>query len=169
MRISIWLAAGVAAVAAVVFAFGYTLPQTYENSRTVELDRPADEVYAVVSDFRNYPNWWPEVTRIEVMVDSPQRTTYRQFMMSNQMVILRQREATPPARYATEFDDPDLPYGGWWSFEIVQTGENRSKLTIAEHLEIYNPLYRAYARVVTGYTGRIDSFATAIAERLKPF
>lgn len=46
--------------------------------------------------------------------------------------------------------------------EIAAAGEGRSRLTITEHGEIYNPIFRTLARFVFGYTTTMDSCLAAI-------
>lgn len=78
-------------------------------------------------------------------------------------------EATPPSRYVTKIDDESQPFGGTWTFEIEPLGDDRSRLTITERGEIYNPIFRALARFVFGYTSTMASFLAAATDRFRPF
>lgn len=164
VRLVLALVAAVALVAIV----GWMLPVNHEASRSAEFPRTPEEVYALVADFRNYPNWWPDVTRVEVMVEQPNRTTFREYLADGP-IIMTLVEATPPSRYVTMIDDASQPFGGTWTFEIAPVGDDRSRLTITERGEIYNPILRALARFVFGYTGTMDSFLEAATDRLRPF
>ena len=75
-------------------------------------------------------------------------------------------EQSPPSRFVTKIDDPGQPFGGTWTFEIVPVNEGRTRLTITERGEIYNPVFRALARFVFGYTGTMESFLKAAAQNL---
>ncbi len=163
LRVVVGLLVLVGAIAVV----GWMLPVNHEASQSAEFQRTPDEVYALVSDFRNYPNWWPEVTKIDVMVEQPTRTTFREHLADGP-VIMTVVEATPPSRFVTKIDDENQPFGGTWTFEVAPVAAGRTQLTITERGEIYNPIFRALARFVFGYTSTMESFLAAATDRLRP-
>jgi hypothetical protein len=77
-------------------------------------------------------------------------------------VVERQR----PSRFVTKIDDPAQPFGGTWTFEIEPRTGGGARLTITERGEIYNPIFRALARFVFGYTSTMESFLAAASRRL---
>jgi ribosome-associated toxin RatA of RatAB toxin-antitoxin module len=156
----------VAALAGVVAAVGWMLPVDHQASRSAEFQRPPADVYALVADVRAYPQWWPEISRVEVMAESEGRLTFREHM-STGPVVMTVRDATPPSTFVTVIDDPDQPFGGSWTFEIAPTASGGSRLTITERGEIYNPIFRALARFVFGYTSTMESFLAAAANKLR--
>lgn len=163
-----WLIRIVAAIAALVgglAAVGWMLPVAHQASRSAEFRRPPAEVYALVADVRAYPQWWPEISRIEVLKESPGGMTFRQHS-SDGPIVMTVREASPPSRFVTAIDDPDQPFGGTWTFEIVPTPSGGSRLTITERGEIYNPIFRTLARFVIGYSGTIESYLSGAGARL---
>jgi hypothetical protein len=92
---------------------------------------------------QHYGSWWPEGTETRVAVV----------------------ESVPPSRLVTKIDEPDAPFGGTWTMEIVPTA-NGSRLTITERGEIYNPIFRALARFVFGYEGTMESCLEAARRKL---
>jgi hypothetical protein len=74
-------------------------------------------------------------------------------------------EADPPHKLVTRIADPHLPFGGSWTYEITPTATGCS-LTITEHGEIYNPVFRFVARYVQGYTATIDNYLKALHAKL---
>lgn len=138
------LVLGLAAVALVVIVacVGYMLPQHHEASRSAEVPRSQADLYALVADIKNYDAWWPNRDKVDVVVT----------------------EQSPPSRFVTKIVD-GLPFDGTWTFEIVALGEEQSRLTITERGEIYNPVFRALARFVFGYTSTLDSCLEALKKR----
>lgn len=122
---------------------GYSLPVQHEASRSAEFNQPPEAVFALVSDIGNYGSWWPEGTETRVVVV----------------------ESVPPSRLVTKIDEPDAPFGGTWTMEIVPT-PGGSRLTITERGEIYNPMFRALARFVFGYTSTMESCLEAVGQSL---
>jgi ribosome-associated toxin RatA of RatAB toxin-antitoxin module len=157
---------GLVGLAATVALIGAVLPQNHEASGSTELSRPASDVYALVSDVRNYPAWWSDISKVEMLSDVPGPIRFREHM-STGPVVMAVAEASPPTRFVTKIDDPGQPFGGTWTFEIAPLGDARARLTITERGEIYNPIFRFMARFVFGYTATLDSFLGAAEKRLR--
>jgi hypothetical protein len=137
IRFVIFVAALVGAVAII----GYFLPVAHEVSRSAELPKPPEAVYALVSDLKNYPAWWPEN---EVTVE----------------VV----EAVPPRKFVTRIVG-ETAFGGTWTMEIAPTSSG-SRLTITERGEVYNPIFRTLARFVFGHAATIESCLAAAGRTL---
>ena len=142
-----WILRIVAALIAFVVSLtlvGYSLPVQHEAARSAEFNKSPEQVFALVSDLKNYGSWWPEGTETRVAVV----------------------ERVPPSRFVTKIDKPDAPFGGTWTMEIEPTPAG-SRLTITERGEIYNPVFRALARFVFGHTSTLDSCLAAARQRLQ--
>ena len=120
---------------------GWTLPVKHEATRSAEFNRPPDEVFALISDLDNYPAWWPEGT-VKVAVV----------------------EKIPPSRFVTRIVE-ETAFGGTWTIEIAPTPRG-SRLTVTEHGEVYNVIFRALSRFVFGHTATMESFLAAAQQRL---
>jgi ribosome-associated toxin RatA of RatAB toxin-antitoxin module len=166
MKWLVRIAASIAAVIALLAAAGWMLPANHVASRSAEFAKPQAEVYSLVADVRGYPQWWSDVMRVEVLEEAPNRTTFREHLADGP-IVMTVREAVPPTRFVTFIDDPDQPFGGSWTFEITSTPSGGSRLTITERGEIYNPIFRALARFVFGYTSTMESFLSAAAAKLR--
>lgn len=162
-----WIVGTLIGLVGLVALTGAFLPVNHQASRSAAFERTPDEVYALVSDFRNYPNWWSDLSKVEVMVEQPTRTTFREYGADGP-IIMTVVEATPPSRFVTKIDDESQPFGGTWTFDVTEVSPGRTTLTITERGEIYHPVFRTLARFVFGYTGTMDSFLAAAGERLRP-
>lgn len=163
-----WLLRIVGAVivlALVIAIVGWLLPVKHEASRSAEFARTPNEVYSLVSDYKNYSAWWPDISRVEVLVEGPGKATFREHL-SDGPIVMSVVEQSPSSRFVTKIDDASQPFGGTWTFEIVPVSEGRTRLTITERGEIYNPIFRALARFVFGYTSTMESFLAAAAKKL---
>ena len=141
MKWMLWIVISLIALVGAVALVGYFLPVNHEASRSAEFNKPPETVYALVSDLKNYSTWWPEnQTNVEVV------------------------EAIAPARFVTRIVG-ETDFGGTWTMEIVPTSTG-SRLTITERGEIYNPIFRALARFVFGYTSTMESCLAAAQRKL---
>ncbi len=152
------------ALVAIVACVGWLLPVGHEATRTEEFSKPPEAVYALISDVKTYPDWWKDTTRIDMLVDEPNRTTFRQHT-SNGPIVMTITERQRPAKMVTKIDDPDQPFGGTWTWEIASTPTG-SRVTITERGEVYNPIFRFMSRFVFGYTSTMESCLKAMKEKL---
>jgi hypothetical protein len=139
-----WILFTVTALIAVVGAVaivGYFLPVAHQASRSADLNQPPEAVYALISDLKNYPAWWPENdTSVEIV------------------------ESAAPSKFVTRIVG-ESAFGGTWTMAIVPTSTG-STLTITERGEIYNPIFRTLAHFVFGYTSTMESCLAAAKRRL---
>ena len=161
-----WIVVALVLAVAVVFAIGWTLPVDHAASRSAQFRRPPEEVYALVSDFRNYPAWWPDVSAVDVVVDADNRTTFRQHTPDGP-ILMTVKDAVPPSKFVTFIDDESQPFGGSWTFEITPTASGGIAVDNHRARRDYNPAFRALARYVFGYTSTMESFLAAAGERLR--
>ena len=73
-------------------------------------------------------------------------------------------ESDPPRRIVTRIP-PGGPFGGTWTCEIAPV-DGGTTLTIIEHGEVYNPMFRFLSRFVFGHYGTQERFLRAVATRL---
>ena len=164
-RIAVAVLAGAAVLVLVVVLVGYALP--VGHVATVERDFAAapDVVYAAIADVAAYPSWRSDVERIEMLGESPQR--WREHGSNGVITFVVDTEAAPNRR-VTRIDDPSLPFGGTWTFELIPRPDGGCRLAITERGEVFNPLFRFFSRFVFGHTATLETFATNLDRHLRP-
>src|SRR5262245_22750304 len=105
---------GIVVLAGIV---GFVLPKTHEARGSVELRTPPPAVYAVVTDFAKYPEWRTGVTQVEVR-DDPQGTLVTEHGSAG-VIPYRIEQSQPPSKFVMRIADPNLGFGGTWTFEIL--------------------------------------------------
>jgi hypothetical protein len=60
--------------------------------------------------------------------------------------------------------DPDLPFGGTWTYELKQE-ESGTRVTITERGEVYNPIFRFMSRFVFSHTATLERYLAALRAR----
>jgi uncharacterized protein YndB with AHSA1/START domain len=141
MRWILWTIVALVGVIGVIALVGYFLPVAHEASRSAELNKPPDQVFALIADPNTYKGWW-----------------------DGSDVKTEVTERVPPTKLVTKIVG-ETQFGGTWTFDIAPT-PNGSRLTITERGEIYNVVFRALAKYVIGYTGTMDSFLEAVQKKL---
>jgi hypothetical protein len=66
----------------------------------------------------------------------------------------------PPRRMVTRIADPDLPFGGGWTFELEPADgpQGGTSVRITEDGEVYNPVFRFVSRFVLGHTRSMERY-----------
>jgi len=149
------LVVGVLAVVAV----GATLPKHHVAARRVSLPVAPGEVWAALTDVAAYPSWRPRVREVEVLGDGRWRESGRDGKITFEVA-----EADEPRRLVTRITDESLPFGGTWTYVLEPAGPGTT-VTVTEHGEVRNPLFRFVSRFVMGHTATIDAYLTALGGR----
>ena len=150
------LAVGAAAV------IGMALPAGHEATRSARIDVPIAAVYPVLITPENYPDWRPDVTRVE-RLDSDRFREY----WEDGPVVFRILERDPPSRVVITLDDPGQPFSGTWTFELTPEGRQGewTRLRITERGEVPNPIYRAMARVLMRPADSLEQYLRNLGRR----
>jgi hypothetical protein len=155
---------GAALLVATVALSGYMLPVEHTAAGSVELAAAPDDVFAVLTDFESYPDWRTDVTRVDVTGERGAGQVIREFG-GNGEIPYRIEAFAPPTEFMTRIADPDLPFGGTWTYELRRSGAG-TMLTITEDGEVYNPIFRFMSAYVFGHTATIEQFLHDIEARM---
>ena len=141
MKWILWSIVGLVGVIGVIAVIGFFLPVAHEASRSADVNKSTDEVFALIADPNSYKSWWDGA---EVKTEIVERV--------------------PPTKLVTKIVG-ETQFGGTWTFEIAPT-PNGARLTITERGEIYNVIFRALAKYAFGYTSTMESFLGAVKKKL---
>jgi uncharacterized protein YndB with AHSA1/START domain len=144
----------VLAVVTIVAGVGAALPVQHTARGQVTLAAPPERVFAVISDVRGDPVWRSNVSKVEILSESPLR--WREHDGSDS-ITFEVIESSAPTGRRVRIADPDLPFGGTWTYAVTPEGTG-TRLEITEHGEVYNPVFRFVSRFVIGHTATIDGY-----------
>ena len=163
----IWVSAAVIAVLVVVILLvGWLLPEKHRAQRQATLKAPPEAVWELVTTVEAFPSWRSDVKTVQRLGDREGRKVWVEEGSSGR-ITLAVEKSEAPRLLVLRIADPDLPFGGTWTYEIAPAA-NGSTLTITEDGAIYNLLFRVMARFVFGYEGTIAAYLTAADSRLEP-
>ena len=158
-------AGGLAALVLLIALIGALLPAGHRASRRVNLPASPERVFEVITDVGRYAEWRPDVKRVEVLPDSSGGLRFRE-QGAHGEVLYRVEESVPPRRWVTRIDDPSLPYGGSWTYQLAPEAGGTA-LTITEDGEVKNPIFRFLSRTVFSTSATIEKYQAAVRERLR--
>ncbi|HKZ02088.1 MAG TPA: SRPBCC family protein [Pyrinomonadaceae bacterium] len=146
---------------AIISLLGARLPREHVASRSIQLHKPPDEIYAVVHDFASMPKWRNDVERVDVTIQSDGRIHFRETGRHG-VLNFEVVEDVPGERMVTRIIDTDLGYSGKWTY-VFATEKESTRLTITEHGEVSNVLFRFLSKHIFGHTATIDGYLSALA------
>lgn len=152
--------AGLVALMAVV---GALMPKGHIASRSTVINKPPDVLWQAMTDCAAFPQWRPDIKNVEVLPDRDGHKVWREDGKNGKMT-LETIEASPPARLVLKIADPDLPFGGTWTYEL-QTNGAGCRVTITEEGEVYNPIFRFMGRVFFSPAATIESYLKALGKK----
>jgi hypothetical protein len=141
---------------------GFFLPQDHVASGRATFNRPAQDVWAAITNVDSFPAWRSNVSTVEVISRDPLR--WRE-VGSDDTLTFEVVEARPPSRLVSEIADRNLPFGGRWVYELKPAGSG-TELVITEHGQVYNPIFRFVSRFVIGHTATIETYLADLQRRL---
>ena len=156
MRWIIWIVAGIALVAFIVVAAGYSLPKARSVTRVAQVAQPPNDVYSLLSDVDRYPTWRPAVKALDRQPDRDGRPAWTETVSGMQIPLYFERMERPTLLVA-RIAGPSLPFGGTWTYRIAPAAGG-SAVTITEDGEVYNPVFRFMSRFVFGHYATLDEF-----------
>ncbi|HSB11125.1 MAG TPA: SRPBCC family protein [Blastocatellia bacterium] len=160
----ILIAAGViAALIALIAIIGSLMPKGHTASRTTLINKPPEVVWQAITDCAAFPQWRDDVKSVEVLPDRDGHTVWREHG-KNGKITLEAIETSPPSRLVLRIADPDLPFGGTWTYE-VQPAQGGSRITITENGEVYNPIFRFVGRVFISQSATIETYLKALGKK----
>jgi Polyketide cyclase / dehydrase and lipid transport len=154
----------VLAVAAVALV-GSFLPRHHVASRSARFHRPLQAVWDIIADPLAGASWRSDVRSVERLPDRDGRFVWREKSLSGDALTLELVVDEPRHRRVVRIADPSLPFGGTWTYELVEEGE-AVRVTITEHGEVGNPVFRFLARFVFGHGGTMETFLKMLGARL---
>lgn len=144
---------------------GRRLPERHTSRLTVVLPAARLAVWTVITDYARMPEWWPAVKAVRLETRPAGEVWTWNQDAHGQEIAFRTQEEKVPARLVREIMGDDLPFGGTWTFELVEDGTN-TRLVLTEDGFIKPPLFRAIAQYFIGLDKTMKDFATNLERRL---
>jgi len=141
---------------------GSRLPKTHVAASCQRFDASVDEVWEVVTNFTNYPNWRPGLSYVEAGPIIDGQPSWYEYCAPKIKVHLQIAGIEPKQRLVTRLVGAKLPIYGAWEYTFDEDNGG-TILTIIEKDKVYNPLLRLCTRFVFPHHAAMDVFLFALA------
>lgn len=150
------IAGGLAAVVALVLGVGMVLPVSHTATVTREIAASPETVWTAVTDVEAYPTWRSNVDSVERLPDQGSFPAWREHV-GPEGIGYQVVEWDAPQTLRTLITDDDLPFGGSWTFDIVETAGGAT-VSVTENGEVYSALFRFVSRFVIGHDRTMNQY-----------
>ena len=157
------IAVTIASIVALAALIGSRLPRSHQASREQTLAASPEAIWTAITDVEAFPSWRKDIKNAHRLPDRDGRPAWVEEGRSGRMTLAVERMEAPRL-LVVRIADPDLPFGGTWTYEITPAAGG-ARLRITEDGEVYNPLFRFMARFIFGYEGTIASYVAALEKR----
>ena len=165
MKWALYALGSFAALIVLVFLIGSFLATQHTATRAARFHQSPETIWGVITDYSNFPQWRKNVTRVEPLPAVNGKPSWREFDKYNNAVPYEIVEWTPPRRLSARIADPNLPFGGTWSYELTPQADGSTTLRITENGEIHNVFFRFVARFFIGYTATMEDYLKALGQK----
>lgn len=155
-------AAGLIVIALVV---GWLLPESHTATVMRTVDGSPVEVWSEINHPAAFPEWRPGVESVQVTAEGPAGPTRWVERSGTGELPLVVEERDPPRRLVVRIGGEDLPFGGTWTYDLERDGD-RTRVTVTEDGEIYNPFFRFVARFFLGYDATMRDYLDGLESRM---
>jgi hypothetical protein len=161
----IWLLLLISAAALilVIVVIGLLLPREHVASRRALFRESPEVLWRAITDYTAFPAWRPGIQSIETLAARDGHVVFQE-KRNNRNVTFEIMEATRPQKLVVRIADPNLPFGGSWTYQISPTTSG-SVLAIIENGEVYNPVFRFISRYIFGHQRSMDDFLKALGKK----
>lgn len=137
-------------------------------SHTASVDRVVREspeaVWSVITDVEAFPSWRPDVDEVRVEDGGDGLVAWVESGGSGVLPMETVRRE-PPRILITRIGE-GLPFGGRWTYRLDPVDRDRTRVTLTEEGEVYNPVFRFVSRFVMGHESTMDAYLDALEARM---
>ena len=135
---------------------GMLIPKSHVASRKARFSQTPQTVWDAITDFQGQTSWRTSLTKVERLPDRDGNAVWRETSKRTGPLTMMIMTSDPPHRLVSQIVD-NKSFGGTWTYEITSTDAG-CELTITERGEIYNPIFRVFARFVFRYTATMETY-----------
>ncbi len=154
-----WLLIAVVVViilVAVVLGAGAASPERHVVRVRVRLSQSPLEVFAAIRDVTGAKEWRTGLQRVEVLSKQGEPLRWKEYGAHGEVTFLRE-EAVPSQRLVYRIDDPSLPFGGRWIYQLRPEGKG-TLLEITEEGVVRHAAHRFISRFIVGYYHALEQY-----------
>jgi len=162
----VYIAVGaIVALVVVVAVIGWMLPVKHRASVARVYQATPASLFSLITDVSAFPSWRTGVSRVDTLPDENGHLRWQEVTKNGPPITYVVERAVPDRVLVGRIADPNLPFGGSWTYELTPGAVGQTKLTITEDGEVYNPIFRFVSRFVMGHEATINRYLSDVGKR----
>jgi Polyketide cyclase / dehydrase and lipid transport len=163
MKYVLYAFAGMIVLLLIAGATGFALPKAHVASVRARYKATPQQIFDAITDVTNGASWRTGLESVEMLAAEDGKTKWLENAEWGKLTMVMD-EATSPSRVVSRIADTSEGFGGTWTYEIAPEGAG-SVLTITEHGEVYNPMFRFMSKFVFGHYKSLETYATDLGRK----
>jgi hypothetical protein len=163
VRIVLWVLAGVVGLVLVVTVIGWLLPRDHVATRMGRYRQKPEAIWQAITNVDAMPSWREGLKSVQRLPDVNGLPAHIE-VTSQGKTPYETVEMNFPTRLVTLIADPNLPFGGTWTYDIAPTEEGAT-LRITERGYVSDPFFRFMSKFVFGQTSTMESYLRSLAKK----
>lgn len=147
----------------VIYVMGSRQPLDHTAAVRAHFHAPPDSLYKIVSDVAAYPQWRPDVKKVEVLPQRNGHVAWRE-TGSNGTMDFEFTESSPPEHLVSTLISTGAGFTGRWRFRFLGDSAG-TEVDIMEEGSVQNPIFRFAMRYVFGMYSSLETYMNALAAR----
>jgi hypothetical protein len=144
-------------------ATGAMLPVKHTVSRSLTVQRPVAEVWAVLTEHAEDSVWRPEVESVKRIEDRNGHPLWEEKYKNGDTMRIETILVDAPKRMERRIVDQSA-FGGVWIYEVTSSADGKATtVRITENGEVYNPAFRLIGRFILGHEATVEKYLTDLA------
>ncbi len=163
-----WVILAVAVSVLLLAGLGITawlVPVHQLHSRARDLPQRPDEIWRVLTNFEDYPQWRRGLRSVTRVPSAPHEELWRESYARGGRTLRTDIEE-PGRVLCRHIAGRHLQFGGVWRFELEAQRAGGTRLRITAAAEYYRPMQRLFARFISGEASAIERFMADLAKEL---
>jgi hypothetical protein len=148
-------------VVVLMVLIGLMLPSKHHATRMARFKQPPEVVFSLITG----PQDWRGVTTTELSSGGGSSARRWREQSGRHAITFEETVCEPPWRYQSRIADPNLPFGGTWTWEITPGADGGCACRITEDGEVRNPLFRFVSQVIVGHTKTIETYLQSLGRK----
>jgi uncharacterized protein YndB with AHSA1/START domain len=149
---------------AAIYLVGSRLPEKHSAVRVARYRQRPEAIWAAITDYEKFPSWRSNVKSVE-QLQSSEAGSWRELDAHGNSLPYHVVASDPPRRLSVAIADPNLPFGGTWTTDILPIPPNGCIVQITENGEIHNVFFRFMSRYIFGYTATMDTYLKDLGKK----
>lgn len=159
----LYILGGLALLVVITALVGMRMPAEHVAARRAKLAKPADRVWAALTDLDGQSEWRKGLRKVEHLDARDGKPCFRELTSQGVITYVIDEDRAPTAsaggRRITRIADDRLPFGGRWIYELAPDGT----LTITEDGFVKNPVFRFLSKTVFSQSATLEQFLRGLA------